>query len=361
MKARLLTILAAALVSGGCSGSGEPESSAPAPVTTAARGGDFYAVPDPLPPGRPGDLIRAEPAESPPGSRVWRVLYHSRALDGRDIAVSGLVAAPAEPAPAGGSPVLAWAHGTTGLADPCAPSKEATFGRVPFHDYWLYGYVVAATDYEGLGTPGLHPYLVGASEGRSVLDAVRAARRLERSGAGRRAILFGHSQGGHAVLFAGEIAASYAPDVDLLGVVAAAPAAELLLLTRDVRRSAFSGYIPAAVAGFAAVYPDAQPERVLTADALADLGVVDEGCIGDVLGTYADEDVLRPGVLEREPWRSRLIENTPGRAATPAPILVVHGTEDEQIPVSAARGLLERLCRSGDTAAELRLYRGVDH
>ena len=89
------------------------------------------------------------------------------------------------------------------------------------------GYVVAATDYEGLGTPGVHPYLVGESEGRGVLDAARAAKALAATDAGDQVLVFGHSQGGQAALFAGELAASYAPELTVLGVAAAAPAADV--------------------------------------------------------------------------------------------------------------------------------------
>ena len=89
------------------------------------------------------------------------------------------------------------------------------------------GYVVVATDYPGLGVPGIHPYLIGVSEGRAVLDSVRAARALPDAGASNRFAVWGHSQGGHASLYTGELAASYAPDLKLVGVAAAAPATYL--------------------------------------------------------------------------------------------------------------------------------------
>jgi hypothetical protein len=126
--------------------------------------------------------------------------------------------------------VVAWAHPTSGLADHCAPSRHGMRGLACMHG-WLdallrRGYVVVATDYEGLGTPGLHPYLVGASEGHAVLDGVRAAARLRGAGVGGRTVAWGFSQGGHAALWTGEVARAYAPDVRLSGVVMpASPAA----------------------------------------------------------------------------------------------------------------------------------------
>ncbi len=174
----------------------------------------------------PGTLIRSQRIAAPPGARAWRVLYHSRALDGRDVAVSGVVVAPTGAAPASGRPMVSWAHGTTGLGDRCAPSRSpGVASELPWiREFVDRGYVVAATDYEGLGTPGPHPYLVGESEGRSVLDAARAARGLRATGAGDSVVVTGHSQGGQAALFAGEIASRYAPDLDVRGVAALAPA-----------------------------------------------------------------------------------------------------------------------------------------
>jgi len=184
------------------------------PATPAgASQTDFYAVPDPLPVAKPGSVIRVARIAAPDGAKAWRVLYHSRTVAGRDIAVSGIIVAPNGKPPRGGRPIVSWAHGTTGIADVCAPSKLPTIASaLPYIDELMdAGYVVAATDYEGLGTPGVHPYLVGDSEGRGVLDAARAARRVDGTGAGRELLVFGHSQGGHAALFAGELRESYAP------------------------------------------------------------------------------------------------------------------------------------------------------
>ena len=190
------------------------------PALGAVAADDVEPPPSPLPAAAPGTLIRAEPIGAPAGARAWRILYHSRALDGRDVAESGLVVAPTGPAPAGGRPVMSWAHGTSGLADTCAPSRAAdAASAVPYvADLLARGYVVAAADYEGLGTPGPHPYLVGPSEGRSVLDAARAARHVDGAGAGRTVVVAGHSQGGQAAVFAGELARRYAPDLDVRGV-----------------------------------------------------------------------------------------------------------------------------------------------
>src|SRR4051812_38416743 len=129
---------------------------------------DFYGVPDPLPAGQPGDIIKTEPVtvDGLHGA-MQRVMYHSQSLAGDDIPVTGLIAVPNTPPPDGGYPVVSWAHGTTGLADECAPSIKPDQSITALYNGLLdAGYAVTATDYEGLGMPGRHPYLVGESQAR---------------------------------------------------------------------------------------------------------------------------------------------------------------------------------------------------
>lgn len=185
-------------------------------------------------PGKPGTIIRIWPLEGggPGDADAFRILYRSTGLKGEPIPVSGAIFIPSGPAPAGGRNVIAWAHPTSGVAPPCAPSLMPDTGGMIWNldEMLSQGYVVVATDYAGLGTDGIHPYLIGVSEGRAVLDSVRAARNLPRSGASNRFAVWGHSQGGHAALYTGELAAGYAPDLKLVGVAAAAPATYLVEL-----------------------------------------------------------------------------------------------------------------------------------
>src|SRR5919108_1991785 len=164
------------------------------------------------------------------GSRL--LLYRSTGLDGKPNAVSGSLSLPKGKPPRGGWPVITYAHGTTGSADSCAPTRGYDANSLVSYAYpllrrWLKaGYAVVRTDYQGLGTPGVHGYLVGATEGRSVLDAVRAARALEPR-LSRRFVVAGHSQGGHAALFAASLAPKWVPELRLRGTVAFAPASHL--------------------------------------------------------------------------------------------------------------------------------------
>jgi acetyl esterase/lipase len=130
---------------------------------------------------------------------------------------------------------VAWAHPTSGIVPHCAPSLAIfLFQQIQgLRSMVERGYVVAATDYPGLGTPGPHPYLVGVSEARAVIDSVRAAGTLPGAGGGTRFVVWGHSQGGQAAIFTGLIAKTYASELALLGVAAAAPATDLATLMND--------------------------------------------------------------------------------------------------------------------------------
>src|SRR6201996_2307324 len=196
----------------------------------------FYAPPRAELAGAPGTLVRQEPIDGAPlGASAYRVLYRSTGLKGEPIFVSGVIIVPQDDPPPGGRPILAWAHPTSGVTPRCAPSLAIfLFQQIQgLRSFVERGYVVAATDYPGLGTPETHPYLVGDSEARAVIDSVRVASSMPGAGGGKRFTGWGHSQGGHAALFTGIIAKTYAPELTLLGVAAAAPATDLVTLMDD--------------------------------------------------------------------------------------------------------------------------------
>ena len=207
---------------------------APAAVRKGPAGSKFYSAPSKLAKGAHGSLIWARTFTGAErlkgGAKDVLVLYRSTGVDGKSVAVSGDVAIPRGKAPRGGWPVISWAHGTTGIADKCAPTRLASIapGTIePPTAKWLKaGYAVLRTDYQGLGTPGVLPFLNGLAEGRSVLDIVRAARRLD-GHIGKRVVLAGHSEGGHAALWAADLARAYTPELKVRGTVAFAPASHI--------------------------------------------------------------------------------------------------------------------------------------
>jgi hypothetical protein len=172
---------------------------------------------------------------APAGAAAYRVLYRSTGLRDEPIAVSGIIVVPPGPTPEGGRSIVAWAHPTTGVIPRRAPSLAIFhFQQIQgLRNMVQRGYIVAATDYPGLGTVGPHPYLVGISEGRAVLDSVRAARAISGGTGSTQFGVWGHSQGGQASLYAGLLSESYAPEMTLVGVAAAAPATDLETLLDD--------------------------------------------------------------------------------------------------------------------------------
>ncbi len=391
MRIRAAAALTAALVLAACGGddddaaeTGTPptteattETTAPpgdATATTSASAGDgplevdpdddlYAAVPDPVPPGEHGEVLAVQEIDPGglPASRVVRVLYRSESIAGDPIAVSGVIAYPeGEPEPTG-RPVISWAHGTTGLADACAPSlggADAVSLLAPFLEQ---GMVAVATDYEGLGTPGLHPYVAGESEGRGTLDIVRAAQQLDPS-TGDQVVLWGHSQGGHAVLFANQIAAEWTPELTIAGTVAGAPPSQLTLIADALRGGPFQHYIVMAGAGWAEAF-GADLSLVTSPEALEQLPLLDEVCSGglaEVFNAIPPEELLVADPADVEPWASLLVENDPGFVVGASPILIIHGEQDEQIPVVSSQLLLDRMCGIGQVV-ERRTYAGQSH
>ncbi|MGE7417795.1 lipase family protein [Methylobacterium tarhaniae] len=326
-------------------------------------------------PGRaaPGTLLDAQPLpNAPDGATAYRVLYRSTGLRGEPIAVSGAIIVPAGPVPPGGRPVVAWAHPTTGVVDKCAPSLARVLYRSiqGLSEMLARGYIVAATDYPGLGTPGVHPYLVGISEGRAVLDSVRAARQLAGPGGATNAFaVWGHSQGGHAALFTGILARGYAPDLSLAGVAAAAPATELAtLMMADLDTSGGKNLTAMTLWSWSQVY-GAPMTQVVVPSALPVIDELANECIEtvvDVLERRGPSKALDRGFLsvdnlaDREPWRGLLARNTPGTLPPRVPVFLAQGAADTLVLPRVTQDYRERLCRAGSPVA-FDLAPGVGH
>jgi len=338
---------------------------------TGPQPGPFYALPESSIPASPGTLIRFEEmGGAPVGAQAWRVLYSSTGLDGRPVAVSGMVIIPPGPAPSRGWDVVAWAHPTTGVARQCAPSlRPDAVKEIPGAAELLSrGYVVTATDYPGLGTAGAHPYLVGVSEGRAVLDLVRAARHIPAQNIGPRFAAWGHSQGGQAALFAGELAAGYAPELALVGVGAAAPATNLSVLTDDDLNS-ISGRVLLSfvIWSWVRVYGADQATLIKPAGGPV-VDSVAAGCLqseGEFYRAAFTAAPLRKDFLTMHPdslgqWRSLLRKNEPGAVATGAPFFIAQGAADSIVRPSLTRAFATKLCAQGERVRYLPMA-GVQH
>lgn len=331
---------------------------------------DFYAAPREVPQA-PGQLVSFEPftRQVPANARAWRILYTSTRGDGSPALASGIVV---EPVSAGRHPVIEWTHGTTGVAENCAPSLLAE----PFESGALMvlpriidqGWAVVATDYIGLGTRGPHAYLVGQDAARAALDAVRAARQLPDARLSDQTVAWGHSQGGGAALWTGALASSYAPDVPLAGVAALAPASNLPGLVAGLPTvtggSIFASFV---MSGFAAAYPDVTYREYLRPGAQTAVRAMAERCLSEP-GTAVSVLVMLgmsrdPVILAKDPATgplgARLAENVPPPSIT-APLLVAQGGADSLVVRPAQDGFVRSLCAAG-RQVDYRVYAGLDH
>jgi acetyl esterase/lipase len=322
--------------------------------------------------GRPGTLIRSEPMLSAPGDGyAYRVLYRSTGLHDEPIAVSGVVIIPRGAPPPGGRPVVAWAHPTTGVVPHCAPSLaifafQQMMGSRPLIER---GAIIAATDYPGLGTAGPHPYLVGVSEGRAVLDSVRVARAMADAGAGSRFAVWGHSQGGQAALYAGLLARSYAPELDLVGIAAAAPATELVTLMGDDFKTTGGKNLTAMTLWSWSRVFGAPINRVVMPEAIPTIDQLAGECIESIFDIMARRRTERPleqhflsvqNIAVVEPWKSLATDNTPGALPHDIPLFLAQGTTDDLVRPEVTRAYFEAQCKIGGKVRMMWLP-GVGH
>ncbi len=317
----------------------------------------FYSPPNPLPAGRAGSIIRKESlgGNVPDGGQGFRILYRSERSNGSSVAASGMVFVPPGKPPAGGWPVVAWAHPTVGMGRSCAPSRTSD----PLSDVtWLSdmlqrGWIVTATDYAGLGTPGSSAYLVGESEARDVLNSVRAAGNLEPGKASSRFALWGHSQGGHAVLFAAARARGYAPELKLVAAAAAAPAAELEALLAEQSGSAVNWVIgPEIFVSWPVEYPSLSRKEVGSNAALSHYRKVASECIGVASSLEAQAlNKFDSGFFKKDPssvpsWRSVLVKQTAPILPPSTPLFIAQGLKDQIVIPNTTALYAQRSCRA---------------
>ena len=347
-----------------------------APRRAHAAHADFYEPPGDLERLRPGELIRCEPVHAylTPGIRLranaWRVLYRSTGAVGEPTAVSGTVLMPRR---RGRSPrpLIAYAIGTHGIGDAAAPSRllprglEWEAGLIAM--ILARGWAVSMTDYQGLGTPGDHAYMVGRALGPNVLDSLRVARELcpdDLPPDGPAAVI-GYSEGGAAAAWAAQLQPSYAPEVPLCGVVAGAAAADVETAGPSLDGTFFSFFIAYGGIGYAAAYPELEFDPYLTPMARGQIDMMRRSSVlqAALFGPryMHATDMTRPNVLEMPEWRARLRENRLGTIRPAAPVLLHHARRDQIVSFEQSVQLHEDWEALG---ADVRLYvtrGGVDH
>jgi len=326
----------------------------------------------------PGTLVTAhdltESAALPSAARNERITYMSENVSGEPILVSGTVAIPDAPAPSGGWPVISWAHGTTGVADACAPSADTPNG--PVHDTvelvsktldkWVgSGYVVVQTDYEGIGTPGGHPYMNGTSEANAVTDIVRAAGQVDEN-VGKDWFAVGHSQGGQAVVFTSAIGPDRAPELNLKGAVSIAPGngtgkIPQMVATGDPLMAPGVPFVPIILLGVQAVDPTIVPEELLTDQAQPLLEAARTGCLSAVRAVppVPVDQIFREGA-DLTPLAANLDRQELATVTPQVPMLFAQGTADALVSVASTTAAVDDFCSKG-SEIEFQTYEGADH
>jgi pimeloyl-ACP methyl ester carboxylesterase len=353
-----------------------PAAASAAKVRKGPAGSAFYAPPKKTSAKTHGAPIWARKltgrAALTPAASNTLVLYRSTGSDGKPIAVSGTVTVPKGKAPAGGWPILTWAHGTTGIADSCAPSRSPsdplTSYVYPDLAKWLSaGYAVVRTDYQGLGTPGVHGYLIGKDEGRSTLDIVRAARKVV-SHLSNRVIIGGHSQGGHAALWAAALAKGWTPELKILGTTAFAPASHLgeqaSLIRAVTTPSGLSGIAALIFRAADATKPSLKLPSLLSPAAKTLYPQTLSKCLGalDASNSFGG---LAPSTLlvdnaDTKPLEALLNANDPEELKISTPVLILQGTADTTV-LPPFTDQLDTALRANGVNVTYKKYDGITH
>jgi dienelactone hydrolase len=351
---------------------------AAAKVRPGPKGAAFYTPPAQST-GKHGSLVWARKHTGPDAlkgaSRNELLLYRSTGLAGERIVVSGSLALPKGKAPKGGWPLITYAHGTTGAADSCAPSRGYDADDLVSYAYpllrrWLRaGYAVVRTDYEGLGTPGVHHFLLGLSEGRSVLDAARAAHAFAPRKLSKRVIISGHSQGGHAALFAASLARAWTPELRLRGTVAFAPASHLATQSLSTLSIGVPGGGLGAIAGLVMRAVDlADPglglPGLLTPQAAALYPQTETTCYDALsedtsFGGLPLNQILRSDV-DLNPLLAAIGESDPERLAIRTPVRIEQGEADGTVFKAFTDQLVDDFEQAG-VKVTYATYPGVSH
>ena len=318
--------------------------------------------------GKPGDLLSQEAFSGyvlPSLARAVRIAYHSVDADGHDVVTTAVVLIPKGTKPPDGWPIIAWAHGTSGVNRSCAPSlmKDLWYGDEGLPEMLKGGFAVVATDYHGLGAGQEHPWVNKLAQARDVLYSIPAARAAIPE-LGHRWVVDGHSQGGVAAWGVAELESGL-QDESYGGAVSVAGAVRLDRFMRFINETrGFTVYLAYATAGIQARFPSFKPDEILTPRAMANYAeATGRGC------WYRGYALLKdtpPGTYLKEGWQDNQYvrrwtkESEEGAIRITKPLLVIAGQADTTVPIDGVRGIVTRACRSGSMLS-FKSYPGLEH
>lgn len=323
----------------------------------------------------PGELLSVatqtpDAALAHAGAR-YLITYRSRGVHGEPIVASGFALFPKGQPPKGGWPVLAWAHGTTGVAATCAPSGDYPGG--PVHDYqqtadaaldtWLArGYAVVAPDYQGLGTPGGHPYMDATSQLHTVDDAVRAIHRLRPQVLSHDWLAMGHSQGGAAALEVAAHGQRDAPEYTLRGAIAIAPGGydyagiARYALEHPQPAPGVAAFFPIVLLGAQTAEPALDVEHLVSPAMQPLLTLARSRCLSELRReiTQGPDRVFREHA-DLKPLLAYLDRQAIEHMTPSVPVMLIQGSADDLVDARGTQAYYAQLCKAGKPA----FYRSI--
>jgi hypothetical protein len=320
----------------------------------------FYDTPSPLPAGKPGELIRSESFdeyELPYEVSAVRFLYHSRAATGEDVAASGVILIPDGKPPAGGWPIIAWAHGFSGVARTCAPSLMRNLYYGPFLSmYASLGYAVVATDYAGLGTNFRNAFVDLRSNAMDVIYSVAAARAAVPQ-LGLKWIAIGEAQGGLAVVGVGEMQREIR-DPNYLGGVAISGVADVKDIYESLAQGNSRGTLVFLAYGIKTVYPRFRVGDMITDKALPLYQEIESRCgLSESLSEISTGEMLKPNWENETSVKQFFRVNTLGQKPAYGPLLLIAAEGNSEVPVALTAKAITNMCKQGD---RLEFYKYLD-
>jgi pimeloyl-ACP methyl ester carboxylesterase len=310
----------------------------------------FYDTPHLLPAGKPGELIRSEPFDQydlPYEISAVRILYHSRSPSGEDVAVSGVVLVPDGTPPAGGWPVIAWAHDFIGSARQCAPSLRRNLNEGPLLSMYVsVGYAVVASDYAGLGTSFPNAAMDMRSNALDVIYSVAAARAALPQ-LGTKWVAAGYSQGGLAAVGVAE-AGSEVGNPEYLGAIAISGVAEAQEIFERLAQGPSHRMLVFLAQGIRTVFPEFRVEEMLTDKAIPLYQHIAHACEASLGPELAANEMLRSGWENNPHVKEFFARNTPGRKPVHGPLLLISGEADPEAPSALTATAVARLCQQKD-------------
>ena len=328
----------------------------------------LYEAPD-LAATKPGALLKSEPFTGyavPDHAHSVRILYHSLDAEGRSVATSAVVLIPAGKAPPGGWPVIAWAHGTSGVARQCAPSlmKDMEYGEEGLMPMVRAGFAVVATDYHGLGTQGPHQYVNRIAQGHDVIYSIPAAHAAVPDLAPRW-VAIGHSQGGLAAWGVAEMQADL-KDPNYVGAISVAGSAEMTellgMMGGSVNEATF--YLTYMAYGVKARTPSFDVATMLDGAALKHYAAAtSKGCWNYAYAAFLNEKgtrSLKPGWETLPAVRTWAQENATGTKPIGGAFFVIGGEADMTVPYASLKATAIKACKGG-VKLTYRSYPGLDH